>query len=178
MIVCHVAITAAEDYLERRVPHRQAHLDRLMGLRSQGTLIGGGPAPDGRSADIFYRVRQPSDVARLIEEDPYNLGKVWTGYSARTFSQFVEPWELPPLVTDGSRKATIVEGTAADPEMAPFALIELRGKGRLAFGGLFDSGGTLAFLKTGDQAQAIGWLCETGIWTPESLTSRPLLWAL
>jgi uncharacterized protein YciI len=178
MVVCHVAITAAEDYLERRVPHRQAHLDRLMGLRSQGTIIGGGPAPDGRSADIFYRVRHPSDVTRLIEEDPYQMGGVWTGYSARTFAQFVEPWELPPLVTDGSRKATIVEGIATDPEMAPFALIELRGKGLLAFGGLFDGGGALAFLKTGDQAQAIGWLSETGIWTPESLTSRPLLWAL
>ena len=66
MIVCHVAITTSGDYLQRREPHRQAHLERLMGLRAQGLVIGGGPAPDGRSADVFYRVGQPGDLRRLV----------------------------------------------------------------------------------------------------------------
>jgi len=178
MLVYHAAITAAEDYLERRTPHRQAHFERIVGLRAQGFVIGGGPAPDGRTADIFYRVAQPPDVVRLIEDDPYYLGKVWTAYALRTFSQFIEPWELPPVVTDGSRRTTLVEGVAREPDMATFALIELRGAGRLAFGGFFEGGATLALLKTADSAEAMGWLADTGFWKSDTLTARPFLYAL
>ena len=178
MLVYHAAITGAEDYLERRASHRQAHFERIVRLRAQGLVIGGGPAPDGRTADIFYRVAQPSDVVRLIEDDPYYLGKVWTAYALRTFSQFIEPWELPPVVTDGSRRATLVEGMALEPDMATFALIELRGAGRLAFGGFLEEGATLALLKTADAAEAASWLGETGFWNNETLTARLLIYAL
>ncbi len=178
MLVYHGLIVAAEDYLERRTPHRQAHLERLLGLRAQGFLIGGGPAPDGRTADLFYRVAQPADVVRLIEEDPYFLAKVWTNYALRTFSQFIEPWESPPVVTDGSRQATVVEGIALEADMATFALIELRGSGRLAFGGFFEDGATLALLRTPDPDAALGWLGETGFWQGGSLRARPLLHVL
>ena len=51
---------------------------------------------------------------------------MWTSYEPRTFAQFVEPWRLGPVVTDGSRRVTLVEGTAPDVEMASFALIEAR----------------------------------------------------
>ena len=178
MLVYHARITAAEDYFERRTPHRGAHLERLVGLRAQGLLVGGGPAPDGRTADISYRVAQPSDIVQLIEEDPYFLAKVWTGYALRTFAQFIEPWELPPVVTDGSRRVMLVEGTAEQPDMATFALIELRGAGRLAFGGFFGEGATLALLKTPDPDAALGWLAETGFWKDGSLTARSLLHVL
>jgi hypothetical protein len=178
MLVYHAGITAAEDYLERRAPHRQAHLERAVGLRARGLLVGGGPAPDGRTADVFYRVAQPSDIVGLIEEDPYFAAKVWTGYSLRTFSQFIEPWELPPVVTDGSRRAMVVEGTAEQPDMATFALIELRGAGRLAFGGFLEDGSTLALLRADDPGAAVGWLRETGFWKDGSLAARPLLYVL
>jgi uncharacterized protein YciI len=53
--VFHARVTAAEDYLTRRQPHRTAHLVRLQDLRARGILIGGGPAPDGRTArPILY----------------------------------------------------------------------------------------------------------------------------
>lgn len=178
MIVYHAAITAAPDYLERRVAHRQAHLERLLELRAKGIVIGGGPAPDGHTADVFYRVTEPNQITSLIEEDPYYANGVWTGYRLRTFAQFVEPWELPPVVTDGSRRVTLAEGIATDPDMATFALIELRGAGRLAYGGFFEGGQTLGLFKTADFNEALGWLKETDLWKPESLTSRPLLWVL
>lgn len=178
MLVYHAAITAAEDSLERRTPHRQAHLERLLALRAQGLVIGGGPAPDSRTAELFYRVAQPADIVRLIEEDPYFGAKVWTNYTLRTLSQFIEPWELPPVVTDGSRRVTLVEGIVQEIDMATFALIELRGAGRLAFGGFFAEGGTLALLKTADADAALGWLAETGFWKETSLTARPLLHVL
>jgi uncharacterized protein YciI len=178
MIVYHVGITTAEDYVAKREPHRRSHLERLMGLRRGGVVIGGGPTPDGRHADIFYRVQQAEDITRLIEEDPYWTGGAWTAYEPRSFAQFLEPWELPPLVIDGSRKATLVEGLAPDVEMASFALIEARGAGRMAFGGFFPGGETLALMRSGEPEPALDALRATGFWKEGSLRARPLLYVL
>jgi uncharacterized protein YciI len=178
VIVYHVAVQTGDDYLLKREPHRQAHLERLMGLRSQGLVIGGGPAPDGRGADLFYRVQQPDDLRRLVEEDPYVTGGVWPTYTPRSFAQFLEPWELVPLVTDGSRRVTLVEGVAPDVEMASFALIEARGGGRMAFGGFFPGGETLAVMRSDDAARALDELRATGFWDEASLRARPLLHVL
>jgi uncharacterized protein YciI len=178
MIVYHVAIRAAADYRTRREAHRKAHLERILGLRARGLCLGGGPAPDGQTADLFYRTDQPGDLARLIEEDPYFTGGVWTGYEPRTFSQFLEPWELPPPVFDGSRHVTLVEGETADVEMASFALIEARGAGRMAFGGFFAGGQTLCLMRTADPSEAVAHLDDTGLWTSGTLRGRSLLHVL
>ena len=79
---------------------------------------------------------------------------------------------------DGSRRVTIVEGQMTDPDMAQFVMIEMRGAGRLVFGGAFPDGATLGFMKTDDGQEAKTWFAETGFWTPESLTARPLLHVL
>ena len=178
MIVFHVAIRTGDDYIAKRAPHREAHLERLMALRAHGLVVGGGPSPDGRGADIFYRVEQPDDLRRLVEEDPYFTGGVWPAYSPRSFAQFLEPWEMPPLVTDGSRPVTLVEGVTADVEMAAFALIEARGAGRMAFGGFFPGGETLAVMRGDDALKAIGELRRSGFWEEGSLRARPLLHVL
>ena len=143
-----------------------------------GILVGGGPAPDGKTADVFYRLQQPWQVKNAMEEDPYWMGGVWTAYTPRSFSQFVEPWEMAPVVLDGSRQLTIVEGPTADLAMAPFALIEMRGAGRLAFGGLFEDGAVLALTRTVDAEQARDWFAESGFWKPDTLTTRPVLHVL
>jgi len=173
-----MAVTAADDYLTRREAHRRAHIERLQGLRAAGILIGGGPTPDGKRADIFYRLQQPAQIKHAMEEDPYWIGGVWTRYEPRSFSQFVEPWEMVPVVLDGSRRATLVEGPTAQHDMAQFALIEMRGAGRIAFGGFFEDGGTLAVVTTADADEARGWFSETGFWKPDALTARPWLHVL
>jgi len=178
VIVFHIAITAAADYLTRREAHRRAHIERLQGLRAMGILIGGGPATDGATADLFYRLQQPAQLKHAIEEDPYWTGGVWTRYEPRSFAQFVEPWEMVPVVLDGSRHVTLVEGPVVEPDMAQFALIEMRGAGRVAFGGFFEGGGTLAVVRTPDGAEALGWFAESGFWKPEALTARPWLHVL
>jgi len=151
---------------------------RLQGLRAAGILICGGPAPDGKTADIFYRLQQPGQLKNAIEEDPYWTGGVWTRYEPRSFAQFVEPWEMVPVVLDGSRKVTIVEGPVTDHAMAQFALIEMRGAGRVGFGGFFEDGQTLALVKSADPAEALRWFGESGFWKPAELAARPLLHVL
>jgi hypothetical protein len=178
VIVVHVAITTAADYVARREPHRRAHIERLAGLRAGGFVIGGGPAPDGRSVDIVYRLAQPDQLDKLLKDDPYWAAGAWTGYAPRSFVEFIEPWEQAPIVLDSSRPATIVEGRTAEHDMAQFALIELRGAGRLAFGGFFADGGTLAVLKTPKPDEAIDWVAASGFWSREALTARPWLYVL
>jgi uncharacterized protein YciI len=178
VIVVHVTVTTAEQYVAKREPHRRAHIERLAGLRAGGVVIGGGPAPDGRSVDLVYRLGQADQLAALVEEDPYWTAGAWTRYAPRSFAEFIEPWELPPIVLDGSRLATIVEGRTAEHDMAQFALIELRGAGRLAFGGFFPDGDTFALCRTADVAQALDWFSSTGFWAPETLRTRQVLHVL
>jgi hypothetical protein len=103
---------------------------------------------------------------------------VWTAYEARSFSQFVEPWELVPVVLDGSRPITVVEGPTADLDMAQFALIEMRGAGRVAFGGFFEDGTMLALARTPKTDEALGWFAESGFWNADQMRTRPLLHVL
>lgn len=178
MLVVHVAITTVDDDLARREPYRRAHLDRLIELRAAGVVVGGGPAPDGRRVELVYRLARPEQLAPLVEEDPSWTGGAWTGWTARSFTAFVEPWELPPVVVDGSRRAVVVEGPVTDRDMAQLALVELRGAGRLAFGGLFEGDQSWALCRTADEAEARAWFADTGLWAGERLHARPLLYVL
>jgi uncharacterized protein YciI len=178
VIVFHVAIATHPDYVAKREPHRRAHIERLAGLRQLGAVIGGGPAPDGGRVDLVYRLQQGAQLKPVVEEDPYWLAGAWTGYRERSFTEFVEPWQLPPIVLDGSRRVTVVEGRMTDPDMAQFVMIEMRGAGRLAFGGAFADAATLGLMNSADADEAKGWFAETGFWEPASLTSRPVLHVL
>src|SRR2546426_9521282 len=115
MIVYHIAITAAADYATRREAYRRSHIERLQGLRAAGILICGGPAPDGKTADIFFRLPPPGELKNAIEEDPYWTGGVWTRYEPRSFAPFVGPGGMVPVVLAGSRTGTLVGGPRSDP---------------------------------------------------------------
>jgi uncharacterized protein len=179
MTVVHVRITCAEDYVVRRAPVREAHIERLRRLRAAGALVAGGPAPDGRSAELFYRVPDRGALRAIVEEDPYVRAGAWTGYAPQDFETFVDPWEPePPVVLDGSRPALLVEGVTVDRDMAQLALVELRGAGRVVFGGFLPNGSTLAVARTAGSDEAVGWLSDTGSWKPGDLTTRPWLYVI
>ncbi len=178
MIVYQIGVTTVDDYVTRREPHRRAHIARLQGLRANGILIGAGPSPDGTTADIVYRLQRPEQIQHAMEEDPYWTAGVWTRYTPRSFMQFVEPWELVPVVLDGTRRVTIVEGPVSDLDMAQLAIVEMRGAGRVHFGGFFPDGGTWALATSSDADEALGWFRATGFWKPDALTARPLLHVL
>lgn len=176
MIVFHLAITTCASYLEKHTPLRDAHHAQLDAWRATGIVIGAGLAPDGRMVDLVCRFAQPRQLEDLWRENAFVKAGLWTAYTSRSFREFVEPWELPPLGT--SRRATILEGRTSEHDMAQFALIELRGAGRLAFGGFFEHGETWALMKTADAAEARGWLETTGFWATDSLRARPLEYPL
>ena len=179
MTVVHVRITCAEDYLARRAPVRQAHIERLLRLRAAGALVAGGPDPGGRTAELFYRVPDHGALRAIVEEDPYHRAGAWTAYVPRDFETFVDPWEPePPVVLDGSRPALVVEGPTADRDMAQLALVELRGAGRVVFGGFLPDGSTVAVARTVDADEATGWLSETGSWKAGDLTTRAWLYVI
>ena len=178
MIVYHIAVTPTDDYVAKREPHRRDHIARLQGLRANGILLAGGPSSDARHVDLVYRLQRPDQIKHAMEEDPYWVGGAWTHYETRSFTQFVEPWEMVPVVLDGSRTVTVVEGPVAEHDMAQFALIEMRGAGRLHLGGFFEDGQTWALMKTADAAEARGWFVDTGFWKPDTVTARPLLHVL
>jgi uncharacterized protein YciI len=178
VIVYHITVTPTDDYVARREPNRRDHIARLQGLRANGILLGGGPSPDARRVDLVYRLQRPDQLKHAMEEDPYWVGGAWTHYEPRSFTQFVEPWEMVPVVLDGSRTVTIVEGPVAEHDMAQFALIEMRGAGRLHLGGFFENGQMWALMKTTDAAEAHRWFADTGFWKTDALTERPLLHVL
>ena len=179
MTVVHVRTICAEDYLARRAPVRQAHIERLLRLRATGALVAGGPDPGGRTAELFYRVPDPGALREIVEGDPYHRAGAWTGYVPRNFETFVDPWEAePPVVLDGSRPALVVEGPTSDRDMAQLALVELRGAGRVVFGGFLPDGSTVAVARTADTDEATGWLAETGSWKAADLTARAWLYVI
>ena len=71
MSVVHVRITCADDYVARRAPMRQAHIERLLALRRAGALVAGGPDPAGRIAELFYRA---PDAGTLRDAADRRLG--------------------------------------------------------------------------------------------------------
>ena len=143
MIVFHIAVTPADDYVAKREPHRRDHIARLQGLRANGILLGGGPSPDGQASTSSTASSSRSRSSTRWRKTPTGWAGAWTRYETRSFTQFVEPWEMVPVVLDGSRTVTLVEGPVAEHDMAQFALIEMRGAGRLHLGGFFEDGQTL-----------------------------------
>lgn len=179
MTVVHVQFTCSDDYAVRRAPVRQAHIERLRRLRATGAFVAGGPTPDGRRAELFYRVPDQQALRAIVEEDPYHVVGGWTAYVPREYETFVDPWEAePPVVLDGSRPALVVEGPTADRDMAQLALVELRGAARIVFGGVLRDGTTVAVARTTDPDEAAAWLTDTGAWKADDLTTRAWLYAI
>ena len=79
--------TYCEDVLEKRAPHRQAHLDGLAIQKQAGVLVTIGPTKDLTKVFGIYEAEDESSVRRLIESDPYWQNGIWTEYDVREWVQ-------------------------------------------------------------------------------------------
>ena len=111
------------------------------------------PAPDGKTADMFYRPQQPLQVKPAMEEDPNWTGGPGGRRTCRGFSHSSTRGSKCPSI-DGPRGPQDRRRSRARLDMAQIALVEMRGAGKLAFGGLPDDRPEFVVLKTTDADEA------------------------
>jgi uncharacterized protein YciI len=66
-----------EDILERRAPHREAHLERVRARREAGDLLMAGALGDPpHGAAFVFRGAEPASIEAFVEGDPYVQAKL------------------------------------------------------------------------------------------------------
>jgi len=76
------------DIVERRAPHRDAHLDYARGWKQDGKIVAAGATGDPPSGALFvFSVDDPAEIERFAAEDPYVQAGLVT-------ARRVEPWNV------------------------------------------------------------------------------------
>ena len=76
-----------DNALEKRTPHRQAHLDGLKGQKERGILVTLGPTKDNTKVFGIYEAESQEAVKNLVESDPYWQNGIWTEYEIKEWIQ-------------------------------------------------------------------------------------------
>jgi uncharacterized protein len=76
-----------EDILERRAPHREAHLALIARWHEDGRLTQAGPLGDPVHGGLFVLPGEPADAEAFVAEDPYVAAGLVTSWR-------VEPWTI------------------------------------------------------------------------------------
>lgn len=77
------------DVLEKRAPHRQAHLDGLQKQKQDGILVTIGPTQDLSKVFAIYEAPNIEAVKNLVENDPYWQQQIWTEYEVKEWIQAI-----------------------------------------------------------------------------------------
>jgi uncharacterized protein len=78
-----------EDVVDRRVPHRSAHLAGLAQQKADGILVTIGPTQDLTQVFGIYEANDEAQVRQLIETDPYWVNGIWTEYHIKEWIQAI-----------------------------------------------------------------------------------------
>jgi uncharacterized protein len=86
----HFALTydMVENFVERRQPYRQAHLQSINDAHARGLIVMAGPLgdpPDGGL--LIFRADSPAPVEEWVRADPYVTNGIVVGWKVR-------PWNL------------------------------------------------------------------------------------
>jgi uncharacterized protein YciI len=76
----------ADDVLERRAPHREAHLALVAEYQADGRIVAAGPLGDPPTGALIA-FRPDADVAAFVAADPYVANGIVTAHR-------VERWTL------------------------------------------------------------------------------------
>ncbi|ADB53320.1 YciI family protein [Conexibacter woesei] len=74
------------DILERRAPHREAHLAAISAFHRAGRIVMAGAVGDPVAGGLFV-LRDAADAAAFMAEDPYVAAGLVTAHR-------VEPWTV------------------------------------------------------------------------------------
>ncbi len=77
------------DVLEKRAPHRQAHLDGLHQQKADGMLVTIGPTQDLTKVFAIYEAADIDKVRQLVEADPYWRHQIWIEYEVKEWIQAI-----------------------------------------------------------------------------------------
>ncbi|MEM7592784.1 MAG: YciI family protein [Cyanobacteria bacterium P01_A01_bin.83] len=76
-----------ENALEKRQPHRKAHLAGLTSQKESGVLITLGPTKDNTQVFGIYEADSEDKIRQLVEADPYWQNGIWTEYQIKEWIQ-------------------------------------------------------------------------------------------
>ncbi len=79
--------TYCENPLEKRVPFREEHLNRLSILKQKGILITLGPTKCNRYIFGIFEAKSLDVVKTLIEDDVYWKEGIWTTFEVYPWTQ-------------------------------------------------------------------------------------------
>jgi uncharacterized protein YciI len=190
MIVVHLAAVNSPEYfshrqrvLARNLPgaeygetYRAAHIGRCLAMRH--VVLAAGPSPDGKRADVFYRVENLGELDALLRDDPYIHGRIWVDYAVHAFDEFLGPLGRVAPCFDGSRKVTAIEGDVVDAGHAIASLESIQREGKLVCGGLFAGNRGLVWINAADSTEAKDRVGDGGGWARDTLSSRAMVWVL
>jgi uncharacterized protein len=77
------------DVLEKRAPHREAHLAGLKQQKIDGILVTIGPTQDLTKVFAIYEADEEQQVRQLVESDPYWQHQIWTEYDVKEWIQAI-----------------------------------------------------------------------------------------
>ena len=77
------------DALDRRMAVREVHFDNVRGLKESGNFICGGAILDDNKkmigSMVVYDFPSREDLDKMLESEPYILGKVWKNIDIKPF---------------------------------------------------------------------------------------------
>ena len=77
-----------EGIVERRGPHREAHLEHVRARRDAGDLLMAGALGDPpHGAAFVFRGADPASIEAFVESDPYVQAELVSGWR-------IEPWNV------------------------------------------------------------------------------------
>ena len=76
-----------KDALEKRIPFRAEHLQRLSSLKKEGTLVTLGPTKCNRYVFGIFKAEAIDYVRSLIKEDVYWKEGIWTDFEIYSWTQ-------------------------------------------------------------------------------------------
>ncbi len=86
-----VLVDAVPNFVERRQPYRQEHLERLRRLKEEGKLLMAGAWADTvDGALLVFKAEDAAEVKRLIEDDVYHRNGLWTAYRVREWGLAIQ----------------------------------------------------------------------------------------